>query len=246
MAAAIPLIIAHRGASEDAPENTLAAFKLAWEQGADGIEGDFRLSSDGVIVSMHDATTSRVSERRLNVARTTFEVLREVDVGSWKDPKWASERIPSLEEVLCTVPKGKKIFIEIKCGTEIMEPFQNVIEQSGLQPEQIAVIAFDEAVIDSVKRLLPALRAYWITDFSGGFSLEKTVATLKKINADGLSCEADSRRIDENFVDRLRQEGMEIHVWTVDAPKPATYFSALGVDSISTNGPDRLKTLLES
>jgi glycerophosphoryl diester phosphodiesterase len=244
MASDKPLIIAHRGASEDAPENTLAAFRLAWQQGADGIEGDFRLSSDGTVVCMHDATTARVSDRRLSVARTSYEALREVDVGSWKGKKWASERVPSLEEVLSTVPEGKRVFIEVKCGTEIMGALKIAIEQSRLKPEQIAVIAFDEAVIDSVKWHLSALKAYLITDFSGGFSLEKTVALLKKISADGLSCEAD-RRIDKEFVGRLRQEGMELNVWTVDTLESAAYFSALGVDSISTNGPGRLRTLLE-
>jgi glycerophosphoryl diester phosphodiesterase len=245
MAGNAPLIIAHRGASEEAPENTLAAFRLAWQQGADGIEGDFRISSDGVIVCMHDATTARVSDRRLNVAKTTFGELRKADVGSKKGLKWAAERIPSLEEVFSTVPEGRKIYIEIKCGTEITGALKAAVEQSALKPEQIVVIAFDAAVIESVKQILPAVKACWITDFSDGFSIEKILQTLKRINADGLSCEADSR-IDKAFVARLRQEGMELHLWTVDEPADAAYFAALGVDSVTTNRPGRIKKLLET
>lgn len=245
MADTVPLIIAHRGASKEAPENTLAAFDLAWQQGADGIEGDFRLSSDGVIVCMHDATTARVSAQRLSVAKTPFAALRKVDVGSWKGAKWSEERIPSLQEVLSAVPEGKKIFIEIKCGTEIVEPLEKAIEQSALRPEQIVVIAFDEAVVARVKQLIPAVEANWITDFSRGLSDEAILAILKTINADGLSCEAD-RRVDEEFVGSLRREGMGLHIWTVDNPDDASYFSALGVDSITTNGPGRMRELLEA
>jgi glycerophosphoryl diester phosphodiesterase len=110
------LIIAHRGASHDAPENTLASFKLAWEQKADGIEGDFYLTKDGKIVCIHDKTTKRTSGQKveLDVAASTLAELRKVDVGAWKDPKYAGEKMPTLEEVLAIVPAGKVFFIEIK------------------------------------------------------------------------------------------------------------------------------------
>ena len=88
------LIIAHRGASHEAPENTLAAFRLAWEEQADGIEGDFYLTSDGQIVCIHDKTTKRVAPKQpeLTVAKSTLKQLRSLDVGSWKNPRYAAER----------------------------------------------------------------------------------------------------------------------------------------------------------
>src|SRR5450631_4721748 len=107
-------IVAHRGASADAPENTLAAFRLAWEQGADGIEGDFRLTAEGRIVCIHDEDTVRVAGSRHVVADASYNDLRALDVGSWKGKQWRSERIPLLEEVLADVPDGKQAFLELK------------------------------------------------------------------------------------------------------------------------------------
>src|SRR5687768_5258275 len=85
------IIVAHRGASHDAPENTLAAFKLAWEQGADGIEADFYLSSDGKIICNHDKDTARTAGVKHVVSETPFDVLRTLEVGSWKNEKYRGE-----------------------------------------------------------------------------------------------------------------------------------------------------------
>src|SRR5262245_61979826 len=114
-----PLIIAHRGASHDAPENTLAAFRLAWQQDADGIECDFYLTRDEAIACIHDETTKRTAGVDLTIADATLDQLRGLDVGSWKDKRWAGERIPLIEQVFQTIPKGKRIYIEVKCGPEI-------------------------------------------------------------------------------------------------------------------------------
>ncbi len=100
-------VIAHRGASYDAPENTLAAFRLAWQQGADGIEGDFWLTADGEIVCLHDGDTVRTGDRKLSVGQSTLEQLRTVDVGISKGEKFRGERIPTLAEVLAIVPAGQ-------------------------------------------------------------------------------------------------------------------------------------------
>ena len=115
-------LVAHRGTSHEAPENTVAAFRLAWEQGADAIEGDFYLSKDQQIVCIHDETTKRTSGEDRVVSECTLDELRRLDVGKWKHPRFEGERISTLAEVLRTVPDGKQIFIEIKCGPEIV-PF---------------------------------------------------------------------------------------------------------------------------
>src|SRR6478672_5367982 len=103
-------IIAHRGASFDAPENTLAAIRLGWDQGADGVEFDVRLSRDGQIVVIHDADTRRVANVDRLVSDQTVDELRQLDVGRWKGPQFAGERIPTLAEVLAIVPAGKTAF----------------------------------------------------------------------------------------------------------------------------------------
>jgi glycerophosphoryl diester phosphodiesterase len=130
--ASTPLIVAHRGASHDAPENTLAAFKLAWEQGADAVEGDFMLTADGEIVCFHDKTTKRLTDQDLEVSKTTLAELQNLDLGSWKDQAFEETKIPVLSEVLATLPEGKQIFVEIKCGPEIIQPLVAELNQGGL------------------------------------------------------------------------------------------------------------------
>src|SRR3954447_3954908 len=131
------LIIGHRGASHDAPENTIASYKLAIEQGADGFEGDYWLGAGGHILDLHDKDTKRVAGRKLVVTTAPLKQLRALDIGSWKDPKWHAERMPTLEEVLAIVPAGKKVFLELKSGPEVVAPMAKVIAASHVSPDQI-------------------------------------------------------------------------------------------------------------
>ncbi len=96
------LIIAHRGESYDAPENTLASINLAWQRDADAVEIDVRLSKDNKVVVFHDKTTRRLGGRNESVKNQTLEELKELDVGSWKSEKYKNEKIPTLTEVLAT------------------------------------------------------------------------------------------------------------------------------------------------
>ncbi|MBB06738.1 MAG: glycerophosphodiester phosphodiesterase, partial [Roseibacillus sp.] len=154
-ALAEPFIVAHRGASGEAPENTLPAFNLAWKQKADAIEGDFHLTKDGKIVCFHDLNTRKLTGRNLTLSKTTYPELKGLDAGAWKNKKFAGTRIPLLEDVLATVPPGKKIYIEIKCGPEIVPALLRVVSNSGLKNEQIVIISFNEMVVKSVKKERP-------------------------------------------------------------------------------------------
>jgi len=164
-ASADPLIVAHRGASADAPENTLAAFQEAWRQGADAIEGDFRLTKDGKIITMHDDTTKRTTGRNLVVANTDWATLKSLDAGSWKGKSWRGEKIPLLSEVLASMPKGKEIFIEVKCGPEIVPALFKTIVRSKVTLKQITIISFDKEVIRAVKKREPQIKANWLSGF---------------------------------------------------------------------------------
>ncbi len=252
--AAEPLIVAHRGASHDAPENTLAAFRLAWEQAADAIEGDFYLTKDRHIVCIHDATTKRTSGKDLKVADSTLEALRALDVGSWKDAKWAGEGIPTLEEVLACVPRGKKILMEVKCGPEIVPLLKEALAKVRLGSDQAIIIAFDPQVITEAKRQMPGIQALWLTGYkrnteSGQWKPGTTdiLETLKRIGADGLDSEAHAS-VDGARARALRQAGYSLHVWTIDQPETAARFAKLSVVSITTNRPrwlrDEMRRLL--
>lgn len=245
-------IVAHRGASAAAPENTMAAFQLAWEQGADLIEGDFYLTADGHIVTMHDKTTQRTAGVDLAVAQSTLAELRKLDVGAWKGPQYRGERIPTLAEVLAVVPAGKKILIEIKCGPEIVPKLKEELAKSPLQPAQTTVIAFDESVVRAVKDQIPQIKAYWLTSFKQDKQSKKwsptlatVLATLKRCGADGLDTQANTTIVNAKFVKALRDGGYEFHVWTVDEPDVARHFQQLGVDSITTNLPAKIRSSLQ-
>ena len=124
-------IIAHRGASYDAPENTLEAVRLAWSQKADAVEVDVFLSKDGEVVLHHDATTKKLSGVDRKVVDQSYAELRQLDVGAWKGDQWYGVRIPKLDDVLATIPEGKRIFIEVKCGPEIIPALAKSFRQSG-------------------------------------------------------------------------------------------------------------------
>jgi glycerophosphoryl diester phosphodiesterase len=242
-----PLIVAHRGASHDAPENTLPAFKLAWERGADAIEGDFHLTTDGRIVCIHDYDTKRVSGTKLVVRDTSFDDLRKLDAGAWFDARFAGTRLPEFSEVAATVPDGGKFYIEVKCGPEIVPTLIREIDKSGLGKTQVVVISFNAPVIRELKRRAPGFKACWLSSFDKKSPLdpsaEEVVATLNSIQADGFSSKADSR-IDADYLEPIRKAGFEYHCWTVDDPEVARRFQQLGALSITTNRPGWLRAQL--
>jgi len=245
-----PLIIAHRGASRDAPENTLAAFQLAWQQGADGIEADFRLTLDGRIVCLHDVGTGRTAAIDLTVATTSFADLRRLDLGSWKGPAWQTEPIPSLEEVLQQLPAGKILFIELKSGPEIIAPLRRILDHGITATGQLRLLAFDPLLIARCKEQLPDIRAClnvnyrWSLRTLGWQPTRLEIpALLEQCGADGLSSRNCSL-LDEQFITRLQQNGKEVHVWTVDSARTARRYRQMGVDSIMTNRPGWLRSRL--
>ena len=157
-------IIAHRGASADAPENTLAAIQLAWQYGADAAEIDVQLTADGQLVAIHDETTLRTSGADWAVKDRTLAELKTLDVGSWKSPQFAGERIPTLAEVLDIVPIGKRLFIEVKCGIDAIPELVRVLSAAQTAREQIVLIGLDFDTIVAVKRALPDRVACWVTE----------------------------------------------------------------------------------
>ena len=244
-----PLVVAHRGASGDAPENTISAFKLAWERGADAIEGDFHLTADGHIVCIHDANTKKVSGKSLVVRQSSLKQLRELDVGTRHGKRFAKAVIPTLAEVLATVPAGKKIYIEIKSGASIIPYLFKEIDKSHLRPEQIVVISFHEQVIRGIEAKAPHFKTLWLVGFKKDDSkrlkptMPAVLATLARIKTDGLS---SSSGITETSIRNVRQRGYEYHVWTIDDPAAAQRFRKWGAQSITTNRPGRIRKHLVS
>jgi glycerophosphoryl diester phosphodiesterase len=240
-----PMIVAHRGASREAPENTVAAFRLAWHQGADAIEGDFQLTKDGHIVCIHDKDTKRVAGRKLVVSKSALEELRRLDVGAHRGKKFEGTVIPTIAEVFSTIPEGKKIYIEVKCGVEIIPALLEELKRSGLNREQVVVICFNKEVLQELKTKAPQYKVSWLCrvkrNRSGKISpsLKKVLTTLEQINADGFSASKDA--INEAFMEGVMEKGYEYHVWTVDDVKTARRFSKWGALSVTTNVPGYMR-----
>lgn len=239
-------IIAHRGASFDAPENTVAALRLGYAQGADAGELDIHLTQDGRIVVIHDADTARVSGHKQPVAVQTLAELRTRNAGQWGQWQGSgfAEKIPELAEILALVPAGKRLFIETKVGVEILPELGRVIRASGLAPAQLPLITFDLTTARAVKQQLPAHEVCWIVDHpKTGTAIEELIQKAKDAGLDGLDLN-HRFPIDAEFVRKVHAAGLKLYTWTVDDPVVARNLAAVGVNGITTNRPGWLREQL--
>lgn len=243
-------IIAHRGASYLAPENTLASVRLAWKLAADAVEIDIWLTKDERIVAIHDKDTQRTTGQKWIIADHTLAELRRLDAGSWKDASYAGEPIPILEEILASIPDGKRLFIEIKCDRKVLHGLQHVLKTSAKQPGQIVIISFDLATVTESKRRMPRLMTYWVQGKSPerdektgkvtGGRIEELIEKCQAAGLDGLDLAHDSE-LTKEIVDRIHRLGLELYVWTVNSPADAVRVVNLGVDGITTDRPGWLR-----
>ena len=187
-------IIAHRGASHDAPENTLAAFKLGWQQRADAVELDIWLTKDGKLVVCHDADTKRTTGTAAKIPESTLADLRALDAGAWKAPQWKGELLPTLDEALALIPDGKRLVIEIKCGVEVLPELERVIKAAGKPAAQLVIISFSHPVCAAAKKLFPQIPVLYLASFkqdkaTGAWSPtpDSLIAKAKAAQLDGLN-----------------------------------------------------------
>ncbi|OGV67947.1 MAG: hypothetical protein A2283_12255 [Lentisphaerae bacterium RIFOXYA12_FULL_48_11] len=238
--------VAHRGASKDAPENTLASLKLGWQQ-TDSCEIDIRLTKDGQIVLMHDETAKRTTGVDLTISKATLVELRTLDAGSWKGLQWAGEKIPTLTEVLAIQPEKKKLFIEIKCGAEVLPELEHMLQAANKQPDQIVLICFKIDVMKKARKRFPDLSVIWLASPDKKDptlpKLEDLFAVAKKARFNGL--DLDSRfKINADFVKLATDAELQLYVWTVDDPLVARKLVAAGIRGITTNRPEWLRQQL--
>ncbi|MCZ2342794.1 MAG: glycerophosphodiester phosphodiesterase [Bacteroidales bacterium] len=242
-------IIAHRGASHDAPENTVAAIRLAWKQKADLSEFDIYLTRDGQLAVIHDKDTKRTAPgSALVVAQSTMAELRKLDVGKWKDAQYTGERIPTLAEMLAAVPPGKGVFIEVKCGPEAVPAILRALDEAKLPAALTPVICFNADVIAAVKKARPDLPAYWLVGLKPkkGQKPPTAASVVQKaqaIHADGVDLSA-SPALDAEYAKVIRAAGLKLYVWTVNDLPTAKRMVELGVDGITTDRPAWLREQL--
>ncbi len=226
-----PLVIAHRGASAEAPENTLAAFDRALALGVDGIELDVRLTRDGVPVVFHDATLARLAGRRARVSRLTLAELRAVRI--------AGEAIPTLEEVLRRTRNRALVQIEIKQGAAVA-PVVRAVELARAE-RGVILASFARPTVAAARVEAPAIPRMLI---SGGGRARALAAALERLEAAGASL--DHRAVPSAaFVAALRRPGRQVWCWTVNEPAAIRRLAAWGADAILSDNPALLKATLE-
>ncbi len=248
-------IVAHRGASADAPENTLAAIQLAWQQDADAAEIDVQLTADGQIVAIHDDTTLRTGGVDWRVTERSLAELKSLDVGWWKSPSFAGERIPTLAEVLDIVPLGKRLFIEVKCGLDLLPELHDVLHAARTLREQTVLISLDFDTIVAVKRAFPERTALWVTEQClvgkgdapsphAEWQLNPPTAHLidcaLQAGLDGLDINDLLQRPDGD-IELIRCHHLQSCVWTVNSAERATWLRDEGIASVTTDRPAGLR-----
>lgn len=225
-------IWAHRGASAAAPENTMSAFRAAEAAGVDGIEFDVRLSRDGVLVVIHDETVNRTTDGRGRVSRMSIRELQTLDAGTWFDPAFAGERLPTVEEVLSWAGERLRLNLEIK-DKDAVAPVLELLR--SFPRSRVLVSSFDHDLLFRLRRTDPLLPLAFLLDSPFWRS------TLKKASACGAeSLNPRQDRVSRMMVAASHRLGLGVIPYTVDDPERFDDLLRLGVDGVFSNMPDKI------
>jgi glycerophosphoryl diester phosphodiesterase len=231
------LVIAHRGASGHAPENTLAAFKRATVLGATFIETDLQLSRDARFVAIHDDTVNRTTNGQGKVHDLSLADLRKLDAGSWFGSEFTGERIPTLEEILEFSKKHDVVFyLELKPGGSWggEHALIGALRQSSEEIARTVVISFDAGILAALRRIEPTLMTGLLFDGQIDRPLERAL----EVGARQLAVRGDL--VTPVMLAEARKKDLQVVCWTVNQPAHMRLLIQAGVDGIMSDYPDRL------
>lgn len=244
MASGETLVIAHRGAMASAPMNTMAAFELALEQGADGIELDVQRSSDGHAVILHDFSVDATTDGSGAVAEKSLSELQELDAGSWFSSDFAGEGIPALGQVFASLGDRTLFNVEIKSGSggsgKVEEGVAACVRRFSMQ-NRVIISSFDPRVLLNFRLLMPRVMI--------GFLYDSALPSAFLIPLRKLSHEARHPRhdmVDETYMRWARENDYYVNTWTVNEPGRAVELRRLGVNAIISDDPKMLVDALSS
>ena len=237
----MPLIIAHRGASGHAPENTIAAFERAVQLGVGFIETDLHLTRDARFVAIHDGTLDRTSNGRGAVRDHTLAELQQLDAGMWFDRQFMDQRIPTLEQVLAFARQHDVVFyLEIKYDSAWgMHHALVAALESSHNAARTIVISFDEATLASVRRLDAAIMVGLLVDDAKGDPVKRAL----ELGARQLCPRANI--VTPELVERAHRADLHVIAWTINSAEQMRALIETGVDGIMTDLPDRLRAVIE-
>ena len=231
------VVMAHRGAAGSSPENTMAAVQAAIDSGAQWVEIDVQETADGRIAVIHDSDLGRVGGSALRVSASTLDALQLVDIGSWFDPRFAGERVPSLEQVLALCKGRIGVNIELKYyGGErrLEQSVAEIVERAGMA-EQVRFMSLSHAGIQAMRKLRP--------DWNVGLLSSVAVGNLAALDVDFLAL--NGRAATRRLVRHAQEQGKQVFVWTVNDPVAMATMLGRGVDGLITDEPSLAVRVLE-
>jgi len=223
------MVVAHRGASANAPENTLAAMELAISKGADWVEIDVQETRDGEVVVIHDSDLKKIGGSGRKVFESTLAELQSVDIGSWKDPSFSDQRIPTLQQLLELCKDRIKVVIELKYyGQEerLEERVASIVEAVGMQ-DQIAIMSLSYPAVQKMKSIRPQWQV--------GLLASVSIGDITRLEADFFAVNANFAS--RAFIKHVHSRGKKLLVWTVNDPISMSAMMSKGVDGIITDKP---------
>jgi len=238
-----PLIIAHRGYSGKYPENTLAAFQAALDAHADMVELDITLTRDRKIVVIHDDRLERTTNGRGLVTDYAMEDLRNLDAGSWFNPRFSGERLPELEEVLDLLNGKLLVNIEIKSSAFETHHPKGTIEQQTVElirrkkmQDSVIISSFEWQFLERIRRIKGAPA---VSLLSGEDKGTKAVTECKRLSV--FSWHQDKNTIDSFIIERMHKADIKVFAYTVNSKKNFNQLIKMGVDGVFTNDPVMLR-----
>ncbi|MFC4990738.1 glycerophosphodiester phosphodiesterase family protein [Rubritalea tangerina] len=230
------LIIAHRGASEDAPENTMAAIQLAIDSKADWIEIDVQETADGEVVVFHDSDFKRVGNTKLNIWDAQSQQLPDIEIGSWFDPQFANETTPTLREVLNHCNGKAGVLIELKYYGHDVALEKKVVEivEATKMVDQVMIMSLKYEGIQKIRELRP--------DWTVGLLSTVSLGDITKLDVDFLGL--NNRAATPQLIQRAHNSGIDIYVWTVNSVLDISAMTSRGVDGLITDAPARAHEVL--
>ena len=239
------LVIAHRGFSGTAPENTLIAFKKALDLGVDMIELDVHLSKDGEVVVIHDDTLNRTTNGKGKVAEFTLKELKQLDAGSFLSPQFSAETIPTLKEVLQLVGGRAALIIELKKGEGSRYTLIDLADRAFQEAEkmgmlnQVLFVSFELSAIERIRERNP--RVPVALNYGKDWNFPAEITGGKPIPI--LSCRAGV--LNQSNLSRAHKQGIRVFAWTLNTEEEMKQFLNMGIEGIITDHPDRLIKILQ-
>lgn len=234
-----PAVIAHRGASGIAPENTLAAVQKALDAGADMVEIDVHLSKDNKVIVMHDASVIRTTNGTGDIDQMTLEEIKTLDAGSWFSADYTGERAPILEEVLALTIGKTILLIEIKKGRngryEGLEQAVIDIVDAQQARKKVIIQSFEYETVQQVQQIAPDIEVHQLVSVAGGLDKYEGIAAINPYY----------RTLTRRFIREAHAKGLKVFPYTVNSEKEMKKCIRSRVDGIITNFPDRLMKVLK-